>query len=206
MNGAGTGRAPEPNWTAVGRGHGVQFYESDDALVQLLTNFVGTALITGSAAVVVATPQHREALAAGLRGRGFDPDVARRQGRYLVFDASQMLSRFFSKGTIDHRLFEAITQEMIEEVLTDAGGKRAAVFGEMVALLWAMGHANAAIDLEECWNELLDRYDFSLCCAYPMKLFAASHDAAPFLRICAQHSHVFPAKQAKSAAPLRAIR
>ena len=204
MNGTGTGRAPEANWTAVGRGHGVQFYGSDQALVQLLTNFVGTALITGSAAVVVATPQHRDALAASLRSRGFDPDIAKAQGRYLVFDAAQMLSQFWSKGAIDAQLFEEVAEATLEEVLTHACDRRMALFGEMVSLLWASGKIDAAIELEERWNDLLDQYDFSLCCGYPMKLFTGSHDAAPFLRICAQHTHVFPAEN-PSPRPVRAI-
>jgi hypothetical protein len=43
---------PEPlaDWSRVGeRAHFVQFYVDDDALVDMLTPFIGTALLTGDA-------------------------------------------------------------------------------------------------------------------------------------------------------------
>jgi hypothetical protein len=67
------------------------------------------------------------------------------------------------------------------------------VFGELVALLWIAEQTASALQLEELWNGLLHTEPFSLCCAYPMEMFEG-HDAGPFLRICAQHSHVFPAE------------
>src|SRR5205085_11401316 len=68
---------------------------------------------------------------------------------------------------------------------------RVAVFGEMVALLWAMGETQAAVHIEEIWNGMIRDGAVSLCCAYPMKGFAGQDDPASFLRVCAQHSHIF---------------
>jgi hypothetical protein len=45
------------------------------------------------------------------------------------------------------------------------------------------------------WSELSRELDFGLCCAYPMSGFSNRH-AAPFMKICAQHSHVFTVAQA----------
>ena len=72
--------------------------------------------------------------------------------------------------------------------------RRIVVFGELVAVLWAAGKAESAILLEEMWNELARELDFCLCCAYPMNGFGNRH-AAPFMKICAQHSHVFTVAQ-----------
>jgi hypothetical protein len=72
--------------------------------------------------------------------------------------------------------------------------RRIVVFGELVAVLWAAGKPESAIRLEEMWNELARELDFCLCCAYPMSGFSNRH-AAPFMKICAQHSHVFTAAQ-----------
>ena len=68
----------------------------------------------------------------------------------------------------------------------------------MVALLWAEGRIDAALQLEEMWNRLAEIYSFSLCCAYPMSGFLGNPHAAPFLKICAQHTHVFPAERPRS--------
>ena len=55
-----------PDWTLVGhRGHAVQFYENDGFLIELLSRYVGSALVAGDSAIVVVTPRHREALENG---------------------------------------------------------------------------------------------------------------------------------------------
>jgi hypothetical protein len=188
---------PEPDWTAVGpNGHGVQFYQSDERLVLLLSNYVGTALVTGGTAIVVATSAHRRGLCRCLRARGLDFDVARAEGRFLTYDAADTLARFVVNGAIDRTAFRDVASEMVGRLslASDGGRRRVTAFGEMVSLLWMSGLKDAAIALEEVWNELLDTREFSLCCAYPMSLFTGHQDAAPFLRICAQHSNIFPAE------------
>jgi hypothetical protein len=70
----------------------------------------------------------------------------------------------------------------------------------MVAVLWADGKYEQALRLEELWAECVARHDIALCCAYPMDVFKSAGDAAQFLRICAQHSHVFPTPSRPAAA------
>ena len=193
-----------PDWTLVGhRAHAVQFYENDTFLIELLSRFIGASLVNGDAAIVVATARHREALTERLRALGFNLTVPLNQGRYVAFDAAETLSQFMRGGMADPVLFN----EMMGPVLEDArdaarGGRgRIAAFGEMVALLWADGKIEAALQLEELWNRLAEVYSFSLCCAYPMSGFLGNPHAAPFLKICAQHTNVFPAEGRQSSIP-----
>ena len=191
-----------PDWTLAGhRAHAVQFYEDDAFLAELLSRFVGASLVTGDAAIVVATPRHREALAERLRSRGFDLSVPENQRRYIPLDAAATLSKFMRNGMPDQILFNELVAPVVEDARDAArGGRgRVAAFGEMVALLWAEGNIEAALQLEELWNRLAEVYSFSLCCAYPMSGFAGNPHAAPFLKICAQHTHVFPAERPRSA-------
>ena len=67
-------------------------------------------------------------------------------------------------------------------------------FGEMVALLWADGNYDAAIRLEELWNDLQETYSFSLFCSYPMNGFGGEALAKPLSDVCAGHSQVIPAE------------
>jgi hypothetical protein len=185
-----------PNWLVGSRGHGVQFYQNDRALMPRLSNYIGTALVTGGTAIVVATREHRASLASSLALRGLDVSVAREQERYLEFDAAETLGRFFRHGRIERSAFDDVMAPIMDRALTRSAKEHQHVnaFGEMVMLLWQGGHCQASIELEELWNDILDTHELSLCCAYPMKLFARQDDAAAFLRICAQHSHIFPAE------------
>jgi signal transduction histidine kinase len=62
----------------------------------------------------------------------------------------------------------------------------------MVALLWIEGNADAAIRLEELWNDLARTHAFSLRCAYPMSSFCRGEHGDLLLKICAEHSVVIP--------------
>src|SRR5208282_3827630 len=72
------------------------------------------------------------------------------------------------------------------------GNRRIAAFGEMVFLLWAKGNAEAALRLEQLWNDLAKSHALSLRCAYPMSGFDREEHSDVFLKICAEHSHVIP--------------
>jgi len=185
---------PPADWSSVGtRGHAAQFYPTDGHLLNLLTRFIGTALVTGDVGIVIATKDHRDGLAKRLKARGLDVTVARRQGRYIAVDAVATLRKFTRDGRLDPALFRDVVGGMMSKLAR--GGRRIAAFGEIVSLVWAAGRPEAAIQLEEMWNELALGLDFCLCCAYPMSGFGNRH-AAPFMKICAQHSHVFTVAQA----------
>jgi hypothetical protein len=191
-------RTRSADWGALDRrDHGVQFYTHDHVLIDLLGRYVGPAVVRGDGAVVIATAAHIAALSARLGGLGLDLSVARRQGRYVALEAEDVLRRFMAAGSPDAERFGAVISPIIDRVERgcDSEQPRLAVFGEMVALLWKTGQAEAAIRLEEIWSELAESRAFSLCCAYPMNGFVHDLHAAPFLKICAQHSHVFPAER-----------
>ncbi len=67
-----------------------------------------------------------------------------------------------------------------------------AIFGEMVALLWADGNTKAVLRLEQLWNELAKNHNFSLRCAYALGSFNHTAHAESFAKICAEHSFVIP--------------
>jgi len=182
----------------------VQFYASDDELIPLLAGYIGTALVGGDAAIVIATKAHREALASCLGSRGFSLNIARGEGRFIERDAAETLASFWSGARLDRENMRALTAKLVERARAATGRPhgRVAVFGEMVTLLWSMGHVQAAVQLEELWNDVQRDTEFSLACAYPMKGFGRHNDAAPFLRVCAQHSHIFPAQPKRTLTPV----
>jgi PAS domain S-box-containing protein len=172
--------------------HTVQFYVNDEFLVDDLGRFFATALSEGQSAVVVATKAHQETLARRLKGHGVEPSQAAAEGRYLAFDAGELLSRFLVDGEIDQfKFFETVGSVISRASASSRDEKHSVVvFGEMVALLWAEGKTEMAIQLEKLWNALARTYSFSLRCAYPMQGFSFERDAAAVAEICGQHSAV----------------
>jgi signal transduction histidine kinase len=174
--------------------HVVQFYGDDGFLLDELSRFIGTALGAGEAAVVIATREHRDGLARRLKMWGLDTNWAVAHGRYVALDAAETLAKFMRDGWPDAARFAEVVGELIEKVRAASGGeaRRVAAVGEMVALLWMEGKADAAIRLEELWNDLARTHAFSLRCAYPMSSFSREEHGDLLLKICAEHSAVIP--------------
>src|SRR4029453_17876289 len=119
----------------------------------------GVGLGTGDAVVVVATEDHAASLVENLSARGIDAAVAREQGRFIVRDARETLSTFMIDGMPDEARFRDVVGTVIAQAIQEHRSVRA--FGEMVALLWAEGRREAALRLEEMWNDLARRQPFS---------------------------------------------
>jgi hypothetical protein len=67
---------------------------------------------------------------------------------------------------------------------------RVAVFGEAVALLWAEGNVEAAIQLEKLGNDLAKTHEVDILCAYPLSLHIQK-DGHAFRTVCEEHSAVY---------------
>ncbi|MEY2517258.1 MAG: hypothetical protein QOJ89_4616, partial [bacterium] len=147
--------------------HLVEFYETDEFLVDTVCEFIAPALRGDDAAIIVATAEHRAAFAAGLAASGIDVDAAAMAGRYLTFDAAELLDAFMVGDAPDPAIFRREIGSVIDRA--SAGGRRVRVYGEMVALLWADGDIASTIALEDLWNDLGEARSFSLFCAYPMQ-------------------------------------
>ena len=172
--------------------HVVEFYETEKFLADTVTDFVGPGLHDGGAAIVVATPAHRFAFEEALRRSGIDVERAIDAERYLTFDAAGLIERFMVDGVPDAQLFEDIVGAVLKRA--GAGSRRVRVYGEMVALLWAAGDTESAIALEGFWNDLADKHEFALLCAYPMSAFKDAESAAAFQRVCGTHTTVIPSE------------
>src|SRR5581483_7402287 len=170
---------PFPNGIDLdAHGHSVQFYEGDQYLVEGVSRFIGGALGAGDAGIVIATPEHRAGLARSMSDQGLDLARAVRQGRYVELDAAETLASFMNAGGPDPSRFASLVGGAVDGASRAAGSsRRVAAFGEMVALLWADGQAEAAIRLEQLWNDLARTRVFSLHCAYPMHFFQREGDA-----------------------------
>jgi PAS domain S-box-containing protein len=171
--------------------HLVQFYDSDEFLVETVAHFIGAGLAAGAGAIVVATAQHSTAVRRLLGRNSFDVARAEKTGQLTLLDAHELLAELLIDGQPDSARFDAIVRPLVER----SGRGRSAVrgYGEMVDVLCREGKHSAALELERLWNGLIDTGALSLLCGYSMAGFANADDADRFRHVCRAHGHVAPA-------------
>ena len=183
--------------------HVVQFYGHDEELTERVADYLLEALGGGGAAIVIATPEHRQAFETRLKQAGADLETARDGGAYLARDARATLGEFLTADRLDHAAFDhAAFDRVIGGLIRQAGtgGRPVRAYGEMVALLWDDGLVNAAVELESMWNELGRRHSFTLSCGYRASSMAGEADA--FAELCRLHREVVgPVAAAGDTAP-----
>ena len=153
-----------------------------------------SALIEGESAILVVSKAHWDGLMERLQACGADVSGAMKNGRCVVLDAAEALSKFMDGGMPNGKEFESLIGPLIRQGQSAAGGNRVAVFGEMVALLWAEKNFRAALRLEQLWNELGRTHSFYLRCAYPASGFQDEQNGEPYAAICGEHSAVMLAE------------
>ena len=173
-----------PIQAGPGHSHAVHFYSDRAAMGSHVARFLLEGLDRGETVLVVAAESThqdtRHHLAARLPQFGTLPN-------YIAVDADELLSNFL----VDTKPDRAHFFEVMDHILAkpSRAGRPIRVYGEMVARLCHAGLPDAALQLEELWNLLAERYQFSLLCAYPKNLFEP-HDTQWFLQTCALHSHL----------------
>jgi signal transduction histidine kinase len=174
--------------------HIVQFYEDEAFLADVVAHFVGVGLAAAEPTIVIATASHRAAFVAELEKKGFDVTRLLASGSFVMLDAHETLAKFIVDGKPEWTLFRQVIGSALTALCHGSVHARARAYGEMVDVLWAEGNSEAAIELEELWNQLAKDYSFSLLCAYDMARFPSGPDGAGLARVCGTHSHVIPAE------------
>jgi len=171
--------------------HFVQFYTSDDFLLEAVSSFIGAGLGAGAPGIVIGTPAHRAGIERCLEANGLNLDKARTQRKYVALDAADTLAQFMDDELPDPTRFFEVMDPLIAQV--DEGRQPPYIFGEMVALLHSAGKQEAAIQLEALWNDL-DKVSrpFVLLCAYPIDSFAGEAYEDSFIQVCQQHTQIIP--------------
>ena len=164
--------------------HFVQLYQDTASLADAVAAYVAEGLRKGEAAVIIATPRHREAFLSRIGA--FNADQLK------VLDAEQTLATFMVNGVPNWQAFRASIGGLIAELRLRYPTLRA--YGEMVDVLWQRGEREAAIRLEEYWNELGQLQTFSLFCAYRMDPLDGALYGGPLESVCRVHSHLVPAR------------
>jgi hypothetical protein len=167
-------------------GHAVLFYSGGDELAGQVSEYLLEAIRAGGVAVVIATPAHRDSIAAELEAAGIDVAARQAAGLYIALDAFETTDRFMVAHWPSAASFWRVVSPIVARAA--AAGTPVHVFGEMVALLWDFGQVNEAIEVEAMWNELAAQYQFSLLCAYPADSVRGDQHQDALAEVCRVHA------------------
>jgi KaiC/GvpD/RAD55 family RecA-like ATPase len=167
--------------------HAVRFYQNRDSLARIVGHFLGEGFIDGLPAIVIATPEHREAIRDVLTTRFFDVSRLEATGNLIMADARALLETFMVDGMPDPTRFQNEVTPLIEKACRGREDCVVRAYGEMVDILWKAGDTVAAVRLERLWNQLAGTHSFALLCGYSMGHFykGSAHDD-----VRALHTHL----------------
>ncbi len=173
--------------------HEVQFYSDDALLLDAFAGFIAVALKSGRAAIAVINQSHTHGLLSRLKAQGLDVDAATQLGTYIQLDAGKVLSTFMVDDTPDAARFFPVVGGLIEAAAKAARQQDHGVVacGECSPLLWAEGKADAAIRVEQLFDELGKTFGLDILCGYALSNFHGKEGEHVFQRICAEHSAVY---------------
>lgn len=165
--------------------HVVQLYEDDDALLDLLEDYVVGGILANDCVIVIATRKHLLDLKHRLSEHSLNANKLIASKQYIPLDAEEVLTSFMVNGLPNEDLFLNTISRVFNSIRSDERKVRA--FGEMVAILWSQGNSEATIKLEHLWNDFFEKESFSLFCAYPKAVFSDDHETC-LSNICKAHS------------------
>lgn len=176
-------------------GHVVQFYTDDASLLDGVSALFADALSIGESAMAVMTDSRRMGLEERLIARGIDVEESRTEGRLSILDAFETLDQFMDGGMPNRERFLLQFRSRIDcgQATALKSDRPLIGFGEMVSVLWSQQNYDAAIQLEELWNELALTYPLYVCCAYPLNEFQGKSEDWRYGSICGRHSEVVSA-------------
>jgi hypothetical protein len=172
----------------VGR-HFAQLHNGLEGLVKSVSLFVETGLRRGTGVVVFASAPHTEELLNHLRQKGLDPEPFRKSFQLSLLDAETTLSQFMRGGMPDWSDFRKTIGMAFEDVKA-FGQSATRAYSEMVNILWRGDRPEAAIRLEQYWNELARLHPFSLFCGFMLDSRSMESYASLLHKIKRTHSDI----------------
>ncbi|MDZ4662537.1 MAG: ATP-binding protein [Pseudomonadota bacterium] len=156
------------------QGHIVQFYNNESELAGSVVSFMTAGLNNNEGSLIIATPSHREIFENSLNETGLNVAKLKKQGRLVILDAAETLSKIIVDGLPDPNKFREFIGTILDSMEKLYPNIKA--YGEMVGILWDTGNIEGTILLEQYWNELAKEKSFTLLCGYGSHQFPeASH-------------------------------
>jgi hypothetical protein len=169
--------------------HIVYPYSDESHIAEAVTLFAGSGISNNEAVVLITTDAHRTAIETRLLAEGYDIGLHEREGRLRFIDADNMLCQLYKGETPDRELFQKLADQLIETARQNSRSGKVRLFGEMVNLLCGHNNVEAAAQLEDLWNETIERQDVPLLCSYSLEVLQPHGHTLPN-RLAEAHSDI----------------
>jgi len=176
--------------TATGRNHAVQFHMNDDNFVDEAARFAGGILRSGEPIVIIGSPETRNGIAQRLSDDGTDVRSMVDDGRYVEFDVRESLLQFMRGGRPDDTCIDNMVADLERDRATRWPQSRLTLFGELVSTLYREGNFEAALELEQIWENRTRNLPFFTVCHYSADCFHDPKGREFFPKVCAEHGAV----------------
>jgi DNA-binding NarL/FixJ family response regulator len=150
------------------RRHEALFYSSSESLLDEWASLAEDALNAGATFIVVTFDDRHRRLQAMLEARGVNLVRAVRDGRYVSLSVPEAISQWMVNGLLDEtRFWAAVTSVMLAAAkASTAEQPQVVACGECAPSLCTQGDAEAAIRLEQLWDEVAQIYHLDVFCGY----------------------------------------
>jgi DNA-binding NarL/FixJ family response regulator len=177
---------------SAGGRHAVQFHNNDRFFLDELSQFVGGTLRSGEPVVLVTDETTRVGVAERLEARGFDVESLAARGQYSAQDSAEGLAQVMRDGRVERDCLAAIIDglERSRAALVEEPQGRLTMVGDIAMPLCRSGNFEAAIEIEQIWNELTRTLPFFTLCLYPVECFQHESLRKQFAGVCSEHGAV----------------
>jgi DNA-binding NarL/FixJ family response regulator len=192
LAGRGVDDADPAGWQRENRRHEAVFCADVSAVVEGYARWAAAALEAGDPVVIVSSDVRQEQLRQQLHARGIDAVRAIKEGKLRSLRVADTRQQFMRDGRIE----EALVWNAATSLIMDAARAstreypRVVVCGEIAPLLWMEGQAEAALRLEQIWDEIARTYNIDVFCPYCPDCPSDEQDIHVFQRIQAEHSAI----------------
>jgi DNA-binding NarL/FixJ family response regulator len=150
------------------RRHEALYYSSDAMLLDQWASVAEQTLSADATFLLLASDAHRDRLNRMLQERGVNVARAIRDGRYVALNNDDTLSRFMVGDRLDETLFwNSVTSVMLGAIRASTADQPYVIAcGECAPALCAQGNAEAAVRLEQLWDQVTRTYRLNTFCAF----------------------------------------
>lgn len=178
------------NLTDSNQNHIVQVCQDDVFQAEAVTRYIQEGLLKDEAVIIYASTSLRQSVIRKLEQLDIEVGNYKRLGQLKFFDVEYSLSCFYNEDIVNESSFQDFVGSSLQDLRLMFGKTR--IFGEMVNVLWKNDEHEAAMKLEECWNNLSRKFDFSLLVSYSLDSIvpANANTEEAITLICQYHKHL----------------
>ena len=172
--------------------HAVQIHLNDRVFLDEVGQFVEATLRSGEPVVLVTNEATRGGVAERLEARGMDLEKLAARGQYVAMDSAGALSQIMRNGRPDRDSLAEMVDGLDRSRLSFSPEppRRITVFGDITISLCRNGNIEAALEIEQIWNDLTRTLPILTVCSYPLQCFQHNGARTLFPGVCATHSAV----------------